>query len=86
MGFLNDVLRTLGVAGSRRSKGRSIAGLPNLPDPNEVKETIGTIVESISNLKDLPKTLISEVTEADQDFREADKVLRSTRLRGKKKR
>jgi len=85
MGFLNDVLRTLGVAGSRRSKRGSTASLPTLPDPNEVKETVEAIVESITNLKDLPKALISKITEADQDFREADKALRSTRIRGKKK-
>jgi len=85
MGFLNDVLIALGVSGSRRSKRRSTASLPTLPDPNEVKEAIETVVESITNLKDLPKALIGEITEADRDFREADKSLRSTRIRGKKK-
>ena len=85
MGILNDVLRTLGIAGSKKSKRSYGAGPPTLPDPNEVKEGVEKVVESITNLKDLPKTLIDRVVEADEDFKEADKALRSTRVRGKKK-
>ena len=85
MGILNDILRGLGVAGSKKSKRSSGAGLPTLPDPGEIKESVETIVESITNLKDLPKSLIGKISEADQDFKEADQALRSTRVRGKKK-
>ena len=85
MGILNDILKTLGVGGTRKSGVSPGAGLPTLPNPNEVKEGVETIVEAITNLKSLPKTLIDRITEVDQDFKEADKALRSTRIRGKKK-
>ena len=85
MGILNDILRGLGVAGSKKSRRSSGAGLPTLPDPSEIKESVETIVESITNLKDLPKSLISKISEADSDFREADKTFRSTRVKGKKR-
>jgi len=85
VGILNDILRGLGVARPGRSKRGSGAGLPTLPDPSEIKESVETIVESITNLKDLPKSLIGKITEADRDFKEADQALRSTRVRGKRK-
>jgi len=85
MGFLNDILRTLGVSGAKRSRRGSATGLPTFPDPSEIKEGVETIVESITNLKDLPKSLIGKISEADEDFRNADKTFRSTRIRGKKR-
>ncbi|GAJ16493.1 unnamed protein product [marine sediment metagenome] len=42
-------------------------------------------MEGLSELKDVPQAVISRVVEADKDFREADRALRGTRLRGKKK-
>ena len=85
MGFLNDILRTLGAAGSKKSGVSPGIGLPTLPNPDKVKEGVEGVIESITNLKDLPKTLIDRVVEADRDFKEADKALKSTRVRGKGK-
>lgn len=84
MGIINDLLRTLGVVGSKKSRNIGV-GLPALPNPGEIKEAAEAIAESLSNLKELPKTLIDRVVEADQDFRGADKALRSTRVHGKRK-
>ena len=59
--------------------------LPDLPSPNDLREIAEGIVEGLSEIKEIPKTLVHHLTEADQDFREADKTLRSTRLGGKKR-
>lgn len=83
MSLLDDILRGLGVVGSRKARRR--AGGPTLPDPNEIKEKLEEAVEGLSGLKDIPKTLMDRVVEANEDFQAADKALRGTRVRGRRK-
>ncbi len=64
--------------------GLPLPQLPMLPDPNEIKEAAEALVQGVTGLKDVPKTLIDGVVEADQDFRSADRALRSARFGGKK--
>ena len=70
-----------------RRKGRSqLPGdLPLPPDLGEVKGIFEKILGGVADLKDLPKTFLRGVTEADGDFREADRALRGTRVRGKRR-
>ena len=77
---LSIFLRSLGLTGRHKKIG---GDLP-LPDLGEVKDTVEKAVEGLSGLKDVPKTIMDRVVEADQDFRGADKALRSTRLRKKR--
>ena len=83
MGLLNNILRELGLTKSRGTR-RGTSGL-TLPDPSEVKEKLEEAVEGLSGLKDVPKTLIDKLVEADEDFRGADRALRGARFRGKRK-
>ena len=83
MGILGDILKTLGVSSSKKS--RSGLPFPEPPDPGEIKEIVGKVVEGIGEIKTLPKELVDRATEAEGDFREADKAFRGARF-GKKKR
>ena len=93
MGEAEDIIKNL-ITGSPKRRGRvktsgGLLGLPSLPDPagiresvEGVKESIEQVIEGITGLKDIPKTLLEGITEADEDFRSADKEFRSTRIRG----
>ena len=81
MSVLDDILRSIGLTGPK--KGRTI--LPPLPDPGEIREGLEKVVEGISEAKGIPKGLMKRVKEADEDFRDIDKSLRGTKVRGKKK-
>ena len=83
MGILRDILKTLGVSSSKRS--RSGLPFPEPPDPGEIKEIVEKVVEGISEIKTLPKALVNRATEAEEDFREADKSFRGARFGKKKK-
>jgi len=83
MGLIDDILKALGILPSKRSRGRST--LPTPPDFSEVKESVEKVIEGLSELKEVPKSVIDRVVEADEDFREADRALRGTRLRKGKK-
>ena len=84
MSLLEDFLRGLGLLGSMKTKSKT--GIPALPNPSEIKEKLEEAVEGLSGLKDVPKTLMDRLVEADGDFKEADKALRGTRIRsGRKK-
>ena len=83
MGILDNILREVGLGGTRRTRRKS--GFLSLPSPQELKEKAERIVGDLSELKDIPKALMDRLTEADEDFRDADRSLRGTRLRGKRK-
>ena len=74
------------MEGKKRGKVRLVGPLEAipLPDLSEVKEKMEGLVEGVTNLKDLPKSLIERLTEADQDFKEADKIFRRSRISGKR--
>lgn len=83
MGIINDLLRELGLprlGGSKRGTKSSI-----LPEPKEIKEQVEKVVGDLNELKDLPKAIMDGAMEAEEDFREADKVFRGTRFKGKRK-
>ena len=82
MSILNDILGELGLTGTRRTK-RSKSPLP---DFREIKDQAEKVINNLNELKNLPKTLMDRTIEAEEDFREADKAFRGTRLRksGKK--
>jgi len=94
-----DIIRKLrGVGGTGSRKGKlkmkgGLLGLPSLPDPSGlkesidgVKESIEQVVEGFTGLKDIPRTLLEGITEAEKDFRTADKEFRSTRIgRGRRR-
>ena len=82
MSLLEDVLKILGVLPTGKSRGGSI--FPTPPDPGKIRENVEKIVEGLSELKEVPKTVIDKIVEADEDFRGADKSFRGTRLKGKK--
>ena len=82
MGILSDIFKTLGISSSKRSK--SGLPFPEPPDPGEVREIVEKVIEGIGEIKALPKTLINRATEAEKDFREADKSFRGARFRKKK--
>jgi len=82
VGILSDVLKALGVSSSKRSK--SGLPFPEPPDPGEIKEIIEKAVEGISEIKTLPKALVDRATEAEGDFREADRAFRGVRSKKKK--
>ena len=82
MGLLDGLLQDLGITSSRKKKAANNPPLPNL---GEIKEKLEEVVGGISDLKNVPKDLIGKLVEADEDFRGADKALRSTRLQGKKR-
>jgi len=81
MSIIDDILKTIGLTGSK--KGRTI--LPSLPNPSEIKEGLEKVVEGITEAKGIPKELMKRVKEADEDFRDIDKSLRGTKVRGKKR-
>lgn len=81
MSVIDDILRVIGLTGSKG--GKTI--LPPLPDPSEIKEGLERVVESLSEAKGIPKELMKRVKEADEDFRDVDKSLRGTKVRGKRK-
>jgi len=61
----------------------SLLGLPELPDPESIKEAAGKITEIISEVKNVPKALVEHFTDADTDFRGAQKAFRGVRVRKK---
>ena len=83
MGILSDILKTLGVSSSKKS--RSGLPFPEPPDPEEIKEIIGKVVEGLSEIKTLPKELVDRATEAEGDFREANRAFRGARPGKRKK-
>jgi len=64
----------------KTKKRKSSGNLPAPPDLSEVKEVLGKLLEGVTDLKEVPKTLLKGVTEASEDFRDADKGFRSTRI------
>ena len=64
--------------------------LPNLLEPphpgklQELGETAKGVVDEILGLRSLPKELLGRIPEAEEDFRQADKALRRTRIKGKR--
>ena len=58
-------------------------GLSPPPSPGQIREIVEEVIEGISEIKEIPKALVDRVTEADADFRDADRALRGTRVRGK---
>jgi len=56
-------------------------GIPAPPDPEEAIEILQEVVNGVTDLKDVPKTILEKVVEADEDFRGADKAFRGTRIR-----
>jgi len=85
MGIIDSFLRGMGFPGSK--KARKGSSIPSLPDLGEIKEQAEKIIDNLSEIKDLPKTLMDRAVEAEEDFREADRAFRGTRLRkgGRKK-
>jgi len=59
--------------------------LPQLPSPGEIKDTVEQIIEGVSQIKEIPKSLVDHLADADEDFRGADRLFRGTRLRGGRK-
>ena len=83
MDDIKDVIK--GVTRVKRRKGGDLPMDLPFPDPGEVKGVFERILGGVMDLKDLPKTLLRGVSEANEDFREADSALRSTRVRGKRR-
>ena len=70
--------------GKRSRKGPLGLNLP--PPPGEILEVAEEIVEDLQALKTIPQALLGGLREADEDFKEADKSFRGTRLQvGKRK-
>jgi len=74
-----EVIDGLTKGASKRRRRKSL--LPNLPDPGQIREVVEEIVDGVAQIKTLPQELIGRLSEADGDFKEADKVLRSARMR-----
>ena len=58
--------------------------LPLPPEPSEIRELAEKAIEGLSEIKTIPQEIVSILTEADRDFREADRSLRGVRLRKRK--
>ena len=82
MGILDGFLRDLGLPGMGKKRGKSRSTFP--PDPSEIKESVEKVVDSLSQIKDLPKTVMDRAVEAESDFREADRAFRGVKPRGGK--
>lgn len=61
-------------------KGGPFGGF-RLPSPREITDTVESIVSNLSQLREIPKTLVDHLTEADSEFRRADKLIRDTKFR-----
>ena len=90
MGEIDDVIKKITGTGPQKRGLRpsglgSFLDLPSLPDPSKIKDTLEQAVENITDLKDVPKTLLQGITEADLDFREASKAFRKARIKGPRK-
>lgn len=89
MGILDSILGQLGIKGPGGAKKKSTPqgplGLPGLPDPREVKDTVEKVMEGLSELKDLPQSLVKKAMEAEEDYRDADKAFRGSKFKAKKK-
>jgi len=81
MGILDNILRELGLPGMGRSKKKSKS--LTLPDPEEVKEGVEKVVDSLSKIKDIPKAIMDRAVEAEEDFREADRAFRGVKPKKK---
>lgn len=87
MSILEDLIKGLGLAGSKKSRRSSgPLGLPPLPDPSEIQESVEKLVEGASMIKEIPRSLSERVTEASEDFQTADNALRGSRVRTGRKR
>lgn len=84
MGLVDDILKALGILPSKKSRRGS--AFPSPPDPSEIKEGLDKIVEGITELKEIPKSLMDRAVDAEEDFREADRTFRGTRFKTGKKR
>ena len=60
-------------------------GLPLPPDPGEIREVVEEVVGGIREAKEIPKNLMDHLVEAETDFKETDKALRGTRVKGRKR-
>ena len=87
MSILDDVIRSLGLGGTKKSRrGQGPLGLPPLPDPSEIQGAVEQLIEGASKLKEVPKALADRAAEASEDFQTADEALRGSRIRtGRKK-
>ena len=78
MGIFDEITRSLGLPRAGRLKKKSKSAFP--PDLGEVKEIVEKAMDSLSQIKDIPKTVIDRVVEAESDFREADRGFRGCLL------
>jgi len=83
MSILESFLKDLGLQGFGKARRKSQA--PLLPDLDEIKSKVEGVVDSLSQLKDVPKSVMDRAVEAEEDFREADKAFRGGRTQGKKR-
>jgi len=92
MSDIDDIVKELITSrpkGRGKLKLRGPLDLPSLPDPgglkdsiDEIKKSVEQVVEGLTGLKDIPKTLLGGISEVESDFRKADKEFRGARIRG----
>jgi hypothetical protein len=54
--------------------------LPDLPNPEEIKEKLGKLDEVVEAAKEIPSTLVSRFSEANGVFKEAQVSFGKTRI------
>ena len=57
-------------------------GLSPPPEPEELVDTLRGVVEGVRQAKDIPQELMGRATEAEEDFRSADRLFRGSRFKG----
>lgn len=57
-----------------------------LPSIRDIRKVVGGILDEVSDVKEIPKSMIDKLTEADDDFKAASKLFKSTKLGSRRKR
>lgn len=57
-----------------------------LPSIRDIRKVVTGVLEEVSEVKEVPKSMIDKLTEADDDFKAASKLFKSTKLGSRRKR